>query len=286
MIVNKLIIKNYRNFKEAEADLNDSLNIFIGENGQGADMGTLYHAYDALMPLGLEPEQIRLVMNDTEKTPNSGPAGGSRSTVTTGNATRVACENLVKALRKPDGTYMTYDEVVAKGLPTRYEGKWSVPGTDQDVVTGQGNPFANYMYGVLLAEVKVDMNTGKATVEQLTIIADVGKVGNKLLTDGQIYGGLAQGIGLALTEDYEDINYHTTFTKAGMPQIKDVPDNIRIIYQETERPDGSRGSSGVGEMPLSAPHAAIVNAIYDACGVRITKLPALPEKILAGLKNK
>jgi aldehyde oxidoreductase len=97
---------------------------------------------------------------------------------------------------------------------------------------------------------------------------------------------LAQGIGLALTEDYEDINYHTTFTKAGMPQIKDVPDNIRIIYQETERPDGSRGSSGVGEMPLSAPHAAIVNAIYDACGVRITKLPALPEKILAGLKNK
>jgi aldehyde oxidoreductase len=185
------------------------------DHGQGADMGTLYHAYDALMPLGLEPEQIRLVMNDMEKTPNSGPAGGSRSTVTTGNATRVACENLVKALRKPDGTYMTYDEVIEKGLPTRYEGKWSVPGTDQDVVTGQGNPFANYMYGVLLAEVKVSMTTGKATVEQLTIVADVGKVGNKLLTDGQIYGGLAQGIGLALTEDYEDIKYHTTFTKAG-----------------------------------------------------------------------
>jgi xanthine dehydrogenase molybdopterin-binding subunit B len=103
---------------------------------------------------------------------------------------------------------MTYDEVIEKGLPTRYEGKWSVPGTDQDVVTGQGNPFANYMYGVLLAEVKVNMTTGKATVEQLTIVADVGKVGNKLLTDGQIYGGLAQGIGLALTEDYEDITCH------------------------------------------------------------------------------
>ncbi len=255
------------------------------DHGQGADMGTLYHAYDALLPLGIEVDQIRLVMNDMEKTPNSGPAGGSRSTVTTGNATRVACENLVKALKKADGTYMTYEEVVAAGLPTKYEGKWSNPGVAQDVETGQGNPFVNYMYGVLLAEVKVNMNTGKATVEKLTIVADIGNVGNKLVTDGQIYGGLAQGIGLALTEDYEDIHYHTSFTKAGMPQIKDVPDNINIIYQETPRPHGSTGSSGVGELPLSAPHAAIVNAIYDACGVRITRLPALPEKILAGLEE-
>jgi aldehyde oxidoreductase len=255
------------------------------DHGQGADMGTLTYAYDALLPLGIEPEQIRLVMNDMEKTPNSGPSGGSRSTVTTGNATRVACENLVKALKKPDGTYRTYDEMVKEGLPTKYEGKWAVPGTDQDIETGQGRPFANYMYGVLLVEVKVNTTTGKADVEKLTIVTDCGCITNKLLFDGQIYGGLAQGIGLALTEDYEDIHYHNTLTKAGFPQIKDVPDDIKIIYQETPRPDGAVGASGVGEMPLSAPHAAIVNAIYDACGVRITKLPALPEKILAGLKN-
>ena len=67
--------------------------------------------------------------------------------------------------------------------------------------------------------------------------------------------------------------------------IKDIPDNIQIIYQNTPRPNGAAGASGVGEMPLSGPHAAIVNAIYDACGVRITKLPALPEKVLAGLKK-
>ena len=255
------------------------------DHGQGADMGTLTYAYDVLKVLGIKPEQIRLVMNDMEKTPNSGPAGGSRSTVTTGNATRVACENLVKALEKPDGTYRTYEDMVNEGLPTKYEGKWSTTGTDQDIVTGQGDPFPCYMYGVLLAEVKVNINTGKTRVEKLTIVTDCGNITNKLLFDGQIYGGLAQGVGLALSEDYEDIHYHNTLTKAGFPQIKDIPDNIQIIYQNTPRPNGAAGASGVGEMPLSGPHAAIVNAIYDACGVRITKLPALPEKVLAGLKK-
>jgi len=254
------------------------------DHGQGADMGTLTFAYDALLPLGLKPEQIRLVMNDMEKTPNSGPAGGSRSTITTGNATRMACSNLVEALKKPDGTYRTYDEVIKEGLPVRYEGKWSVPGVAQDVVTGQGQPFTNFMYGVLLSEVSVDTETGKAAVEKLTIVSDCGTITNKLLFDGQIYGGLAQGIGLALTEDYEDIHYHNTLTKAGFPQIKDIPDDILIIHQVTPRPDGALGATGVGEMPLSAPHASVINAIYDACGVRITELPALPEKILAGLK--
>jgi aldehyde oxidoreductase len=99
-----------------------------------------------------------------------------------------------------------------------------------------------------------------------------------------MYGGLVQGIGLALSEDFEDLKKHTTLTGCGIPKIKDVPDHMEIIYQETVRPNGPFGASGAGEMPLSAPHASIVNAIYNACGVRITKLPALPEKVLAGLK--
>ncbi|MCH4238396.1 MAG: molybdopterin-dependent oxidoreductase, partial [Clostridium tyrobutyricum] len=108
---------------------------------------------------------------------------------------------------------------------------------------------------------------------------------NRLIVDGQMYGGLAQGIGLALSEDFEDIKKHTTLTACGIPQVRDVPDDINIEYLETPRPYGPFGASGAGEMPLSAPHAAIVNAIYDACGVRITKLPAKPDKILAALKK-
>jgi len=253
------------------------------DHGQGADIGTLTFAYDTLLPMGIRPENIRLVMNDMEKTPNSGPAGGSRSNVLTGNATRVACENLLAALKKSDGTYRTYDEMVAENLPTKYDGKWSTPCTDMSVETGQGNPFCCYMYGVLLAEVSVDTTTGKANVDDMTIVSDCGVITNRLALEGQIYGGLAQGIGLALTEDFEDLKKHITLAGCGIPEIKDVPDNIKIIHQETVRPHGPYGASGSGEMPLSAPHAAIINAIYDACGVLITKLPALPEKIKAGL---
>ncbi len=72
---------------------------------------------------------------------------------------------------------------------------------------------------------------------------------------------------------------------AGMPYIKDIPDDIELIYVETPRGDGPFGASGVGELPLTVPHAAIINGIYKACGVRITQLPALPEKVLAGLKG-
>lgn len=255
------------------------------DHGQGADMGTLSIAYETLRPLGIKLEDIKLVMNDMNLTPNSGPAGGSRSNVLTGNATRVACENLLNAMKKEDGSFRTYDEMIKEGIPVKHDGKWTAPCTASDVEDGQGNPFPCYMYGVLVAEVEVDLETGKTKVEKFTIISDVGTIINKLVVDGQIYGGLAQGIGLALTEDFEDLKKHTTLTKCGIPQIKDVPDDIELLYQETERPLGPYGASGTGEMPLSAPHAAIINAIYNACGVRITKLPALPEKVKAGLEE-
>ncbi|AOT71462.1 molybdopterin-dependent aldehyde oxidoreductase [Geosporobacter ferrireducens] len=256
------------------------------DHGQGADMGTLTYAYETLRPLGLKAEQIKLIMNDMEFTPNSGPSGGSRQNVVTGNAIVVGCRNLLAALKKDDGTYRTYDEMVAEGLPLKYEGKWTSPNApDCNVATGQGDPFSTYMYGVLLAEVTVDTTTGKTTVEKLTLVSDCGTIINKLVLEGQLYGGLVQGIGLALSEDFEDLEKHTTLTGCGFPQIKDAPDNMVLIHQETPRPHGPYGAAGAGEMPLSAPHAAIGNAIYNACGVRITKLPAYPEKVLAGLKE-
>ncbi|MDR2493459.1 MAG: molybdopterin-dependent oxidoreductase [Coriobacteriales bacterium] len=260
-----------------------TLGVSWEDHGQGADMGALTAASEALKELRLDYRKIRLLMNDMERTPNSGPAGGSRSNVVTGNAIRVACENLVAALRKDDGGFRTYDEVVAEGLDTRYEGSWTAPNAECSVETGQGDPFSCYMYGVLLAEVSVDTTTGTTKVDKLTLVSDCGTVSNKTVLEGQLWGGLAQGIGLALTEDFEDIKRHVSPLKCGIPRIKDVPDEMVIIHQQTPRPHGPWGISGSGEMPLSAPHAAIMNAVYDACGARVTKLPARPEKVLAAL---
>jgi aldehyde oxidoreductase len=254
------------------------------DHGQGADIGTLTMAHATLKKAGYKPEDISLVMCDMRQTPNSGPAGGSRSNVVTGNATRIAAENLLKGLEKADGTYRTYDEMVAEGLPTKYVGKWVASMcTDCQYEDGQGAPFSNYMYVVNMPEVAVDMETGKAKVEKFTCMVDCGKIINKLVVDGQVYGALAQGIGLALTEDFEDLNKHTTLVKCGIPQIEDIPDDLEIHYEEALRPDGPYGASGVGEGPLAAPHPAILNAIYNATGARITRVPATPDVVKAAL---
>lgn len=256
------------------------------DHGQGADMGTLATAHEALRPLGVKAEDIKLVMNDMAVTPNSGPAGGSRSQVLVGNATRVACEMLLKGITKADGTFRTYQEMTAEKLPVYFKGSWTAPAKECDVTTGQGNPFAVYMYGVFLSEVEVNITTGKTEVVKITMAADVGKIANKLVVDGQLYGGLVQGLGLALSEDFEDLKKHIDLVGCGLPYIKDVPDNIDLIYQETYRPNGPFGAAGSGELPLTSPHASIINAIYNAAGVRMTHLPARPDKVLAALKAK
>ena len=273
---------------EAEIELNKdgSVTMFAcwQDHGQGADMGVLGTAHEALRPLGLAPEQIHLVMNDTRTCPNGGPAGGSRSQVVIGNAIIDTCRNLLDAMRKSDGSFRTYDEMIKENKEVHYHGKWSAPATDCDE-NGQGSPFSNYMYGLFVAGVGVEIATGKTQVEKMLLVADIGKINNKLVVDGQMYGGIAQGIGLALSEDYEDIKKHSTMVGAGFPYIKQIPDDMELIYVETERPVGPHGASGVGEMPLTAPHGAIINAIYNACGARVTHLPARPEKVLAALKG-
>jgi aldehyde oxidoreductase len=256
------------------------------DHGQGADMGTLGTAHEGLRPLGIGPEKIKLVMNDTAFTPNSGPSGGSRQQVVTGNAIKAGCEMLIAAMKKPGGGVRTYDEMIAEKIPVRYEGKWAASICTACDENAQGKPFSVYMYGVFMSEVAVDVKTGKVKVEGFTIAADVGKICNRLVVDGQIYGGIAQGIGLALSEDFEDLKKHTTLMGCGIPYAKDIPDNLNILYVETPREYGPFGAAGVGELPLTSPHACVVNAIYNACGVRITKLPALPEKVLAGLNAR
>lgn len=254
------------------------------DHGQGADIGTLTMAHETLKQAGITPQQIKLVMNDTGLTPASGPAGGSRSNVVTGNAVRVACEMLINAMKKPDGTYRSYEEMEAENIPTFYEGTWVASAcTDCDLETAQGAPFSNYMYALFIPEVEVDMNTGKVRVIRLTTVGDYGVIINKTVVDGQIYGGCTQGIGLALKEDFEDYKKHTTLAGCGIPYIEDVPDDFNLMYVETPRPDGPYGASGCGEGPLTAGHPAILSAIYNATGARITSIPAYPEKVKAAI---
>ncbi|MCI8275923.1 MAG: molybdopterin-dependent oxidoreductase [Lachnospiraceae bacterium] len=274
---------------EAWAQLNADGTVTIynswEDHGQGADIGTLTHAHETLRQAGFTPDQIKLVMNDTGLTPNSGPAGGSRSNVMSGNATRVACEMLIDAMKKPDGTFRTYDEMKAQGLALKYEGKWVATGcSDCDMETAQGNPFSVYMYCISLPVVRVEMATGKVKVVKFTMVSDFGTIINKTVVDGQVMGAIAQGIGLALSEDFEDLKKHTTLQKCGIPYPNDVPDDIELIYQTNHpRPLGPYGAAGCGEGPLAAPHPAILNAIYNATGARVTKIPARPEVVKAAI---
>lgn len=265
------------------------------EHGQGADIGMTATAHKALAPLKLRPEQIRLYINDTHRCPDSGPAAASRSQVVVGHAIIDSCNKLLNAMRKPDGSYRTYSEMVEEGLGLRYSGIYNcvVRGNDGNITpctntdaNGQGNPYACYMYGLFMAEVDVYTDTGNVWTSKMTLIDDIGTINNFGAVDGQMYGGLVQGIGLALQEDFEDPEKYNNLVTCGFPYVKNVTDNMELIHMGTPREFGPWGASGAGELPLTAPHAAIINAIHDACKIWVKYLPAKPDKILALLKEQ
>ena len=258
--------------------------------GQGGDIGSLTHAVKALAPLDIKPEQIRLVMNDTAKCPDSGLAAASRSHYMVGNATIDAANKLIEAMRKPDGTYRTYDEMVAEGIPTKYFGHYDQfniglpPGLDPNTGEGEKNP--DFMYAVNCALVEVDVNTGKVQVLRYTTVADVGVIGNRLAVEGQAYGGLSHSIGFALSEIYDAQDKHGNIVGCGIPTIDMIPDDLNVIFIETPRKAGPHGSCGCSECFQSSGHMAVINAINNACGIRIYALPATPDKIKAAWEAK
>ena len=258
--------------------------------GQGGDIGTLTHTVKALEPLGIKPGQVKLVMNDSKICPDTNLAAASRSHYMAGNATIDAARQLMDAMRKDDGSWRTYDEMVAEGIPTKYTGHYDQfnigldPGLDPNTGEGEKNP--TYMYGVNVALVEVDVNTGKTQVLRYTWVGDVGVVGNMLSVEGQGYGGLSHSIGFALSEEYGAENKHGSMIGCGIPQIDMIPDDINLIFQETPRPAGPHGSCGCSEVFQSSGHMAVINAINNACGVRVYALPATPDKVKAGWEAK
>ena len=253
--------------------------------GQGGDVGTIGLAHEALRELGVTPDQIRLVMNDSHLCPNTGISAASRSHFMAGNAFIDAGQKLIKAMKKPDGSFRTYDEMAAEGIPTYYLGIADTNDTfvALDPNTGKGSPTQTNMYGVFIAEVEVDVKTGKTTVLHIVCAGDVGVVGNYLSVDGQAYGGISHTIGYALTEVYDDVKKHNNIVACGIPTIKDIPDDMKVIYAENPRPMGPFGSAGCSELFQSGNHMCVINAIYDAVGVRVYDLPATPEKVKAGI---
>ena len=204
-----------------------------------------------------------------------------------GKATKMAADLLINAMRKPDGTFRTYAEMVAEGIPTKYEAQYENPSDpdlcDLDPNTGVGNPTPDYTYAFFLAEVEVDTATGKTTVIGYTCVDDVGVIGDLASVNGQAYGGSSHSIGFALSENYDDVKKHNNMAGAGVPQIKDIPDKFDIIHLTTERSKNPFGSSGASEAYQSGGHVAVINAINNACGVRIYELPATPSKVKEGL---
>lgn len=255
--------------------------------GQGADIGTLTHVLKVLEPLGVTPEKVRLVVNDTKLAPDSGLSAASRSHFMNGRALMDAAEKLLNAMKKEDGSYRTYEEMIAENIPTRYRGHVDEVGKgydpSQDPNTGEGNRFAAYTYGASCALVEVDVNTGKTKVLKYAQAVDIGKVGNKLSVDGQAYGGISHSIGFAISEDYDATDRANNMAYCGVPVCDAVPDDIRVEYYEgNPRPQGPHGSSGCAEVFQCSTHMPVINAINNACGVRIYDLPATPDKVKAG----
>jgi len=233
---------------------------------------------------GLPMDKVRLVTRDTDHTAEMGPAAASRMTYMAGGSLVLAIEQLKKAMEEA-GT-KTYEGLTKAGKPTHYVGSKQAAGQEGplDPVTGQGPSFESRVHNIQMAEVEVNTDTGEVRVIKMTTAVDAGTVINPHNLEGQLQGGMDQGVGYALREEYihgETKDWHTF----KFPTIKtSFPTDV--IIRETPRTKGPLGATGIGEMTMVSTAPAIINAIYDACGIRIFDLPATPEKIRAALAAK
>ena len=270
--------------------------------GQGSNTVITQICADAL---GVAVDSFELVGPDTALTPDCGKTSASRQTVVTGNAALLAGQALrtkILALTNmgeaaeialAPGAVMVTEagqtrridlselDLEANGYALAVEETYDPPTETLDE-NGQGIPYAVYGYGAHLAEVEVDLALGTVRVHRLTAAHDLGRVINPLLAEGQIEGGIAQGLGLALMEEYipgRTENLHDYL----IPTVGDMP-RIDPILIEAPDPEGPFGAKGLGEHALIPTAPAILNAIKDACGAKVTRLPALPHRVLAAMR--
>jgi aldehyde oxidoreductase len=225
--------------------------------------------------MGFPLEKVRVCTTDTEITPDGNFSAGSRQTYVSGKAVQMAVAELKKAME--ENRAKTYREMKAKGLSTLYKAVNKPITSRPDPKTGQGVPWETYSFGIQMAEVAVEVKTGKVDVLKITSVHDLGTVINIQNVEGQLHGGIAMGLGYALAENYV---YPETdsFAKFKVPRAKDMPD-MKVITLNIPRPKGPFGASGTAEYADVPTAPAITNAIYNACGVRIRNLPITAEKL-------
>lgn len=271
--------------------------------GQGSNTVITQIAADAL---GLPVADFTLIGPDTFLTPDAGKTSASRQTFVTGRAAMAAGRalraGLLRLANMGDGARLVLSGSVvmaseggaqrvidlaalpkdARGYALSAEETYDPPTSALDA-DGQGKPYAVYGYGAQMVELAVDTALGTVHLTRITAAHDLGRVINPQLAIGQIEGGIAQGIGLALMEEYipgRTENLHDYL----IPTTGDVPP-IDSILIEVPDPEGPMGAKGLGEHVLIPTAPAILNAIRDATGAEVTRLPALPHRVLAAIRE-
>ena len=267
--------------------------------------------------LGIPPSWITVVNADSDRTPNCGSTVATKQTYTTGNAVLRAAlrirEDLLyvgsRLLRVPSETLdlengwivdrrnparrLRIPEAARRlrefGRPRRRVGRFKAHELTAplDPKTGRGRAWYPLAFGAHMAEVEVNTKTGKVRVRRLVCAHHVGRVLNPASCRGQIVGGAMMGLGFAL---YEDADFGedgapraTNFDRYRLPRITDLPD-IQVVAVELDERTGPFGAIGVGEPPTIPVAAAVANAVADAIGVRIRRLPLTPRRVKEALQ--
>lgn len=299
-------------FVEVTDDASVIIRSGVCDIGQGAETVMCMIAAEEL---GVPYETVRMVFADSDTTPDSLCTSASRQTYVTGKAVQLAARDakewlLRLAAELLDCTEEELDvhdgQVVSDmdpdiGMPftelarqahnrgRRFVGFAWYDNTTMDVDKNcQGDAYSCYIYATQVADVEVDTDTGDVTVLRVAAAHDVGKAINPMGIEQQIEGAILQGMGYAVMEEVVLEDGYTmtpSFSKYIIPTAMDAPEIITYIV-ESEEPRGPFGAKGVGEGAIIPTAPAIVNAIYDAIGVRFTSLPVTPEKILAALAER
>jgi len=254
--------------------------------------------------VGLPLSLVDQVMGDTDLTEDAGKSSASRQTFVSGNAAKFAGEDLRRQLlqllqlEEParlevQGTLLIgrHNALVRSidlhALPSDNRGDVATgrgyfnPPTVPLDANGQGVPYATYAFAAQFAEIEVDLALGTLRVLHVHAAHDVGRAVNPTQVEGQIHGGIAQGLGMALMEEYisgRTDNLHDYL----IPTAGDIP-RITVHLIEDHEPLGPYGAKGVGEPALIATAPAILNALHHATGVRVHTIPATPDRVRAAI---
>ena len=242
-----------------------------------ADVGQGIHTVITQMAaeaLNIPQEKIKLIASDTGNSLDAGSVSASRMTFVAGNAITEAAELVLEKWRNEDRPAIVEHKYQAK------------PTTVPDPETGQCDPNVAYAYVAEIAEVEVDTETGQIRVLRIVCAEDVGRAINPQIVEGQIEGGILQGVGYTVLENFLEKDGQVltpSFSTYLIPTILDIPEKMDLLILEYPDPRGPWGARGVGEVAIMATAPAIIAAVHDATGVWYDQFTLTPELVLKGL---